>query len=320
MKKYHKVVDLHTSYAQTKYFLSEADKKWDDKWNNYEVNSLKMRSPEIKDCADIVISGCSFSYGIGVPENMSWGVQVANELELKYHNISSPGKGVLHLVNNLFSYFKLYGNPKVVICLFPEPLRMQITASSDHMISKRFLIPGSVNYMIHENGELQNFGVTLNQSYEEYPQFSKRPHAAEDVMPIELAFDLSFQAIKFLEMYCKEAGIKLVWSFWDIWTELKLATLDNDYEFFIDTDQRSWHSQKKDGFYDRLHPGVGESCDTETPCTEFVDCHKEFKEIYGENWDISSDVNDEGFLHHWGIHRHKHIAEAFLKEIKNGLD
>jgi hypothetical protein len=314
-----KIVSLPSSYSKTKYEIHSADRKWADKWNTYEFNSLKLRSPEILECADMVIAGCSFSYGVGVPEQMSWGVQVANSLNLNYHNLSYPGKGAPYIIDNLFSYFKKYGNPKILVCLFPEPTRMQVLSPSDHMVSERFFIEGSGSYLQHLKKSLESFPVTLSQGYDNYPEFSKRPHMAEDIMPIEMAMGLTFESIRYLEMYCKAAGIKLFWSFWDIWTEKYLNIGNHDYMNYINTNQFDWHSQEKDMYFDRLHPEIGESCNSHGPCKEYIDCHSHLREIYKENWDVSSDLEDGGPLHHWGIHRHTHIAEDFLKEINDRL-
>ena len=54
----------------------------------YEANALGLRSPELSEPADIAIVGCSYSYGVGVPENMSWGVQVANHFNLPYITVA----------------------------------------------------------------------------------------------------------------------------------------------------------------------------------------------------------------------------------------
>ena len=42
------------------------------------------------------------------------------------HNISRPGISIQELIFQIFAYFKTFGNPDTLICLFPDPYRMQV--------------------------------------------------------------------------------------------------------------------------------------------------------------------------------------------------
>lgn len=314
------------SYSQAKYNLRDMGGQIAADSNYYRANSHRLRSPELSEHADIVISGCSFSYGVGVPEEMSWGVQVANHFNLPYHNLSSAGKGTPFLVDHLFSYFKNYGHPKILICLFPEPNRMQIYSNPKQMISRRHSDKRS--HLFQEdikNSTGITFNVTLPNFKFVHSKYSQAPHHAENVIPIETASALAFQYIRFLEMYCKLADIKLIWSTWDVLLEIGLENYDHDYENFISTKNKYWHSKEKDSYYDRIH------LESDQPynfshydwqggdndiCDEFVDCHSEFREKYGKNWDVASDLGFTPTLHHWGIHHHMHVADFFINEIK----
>lgn len=318
--------DFKISYDQTKYIMKDIGGQHEPDTNFYEANSFRLRSPELSDDADIVIMGCSFSYGVGVPEHMSWGVQVANHFNLPYHNLSSTGRSTPFLIDHLFSYFKNYGHPKILICLFPEPTRMQVYSSPLHVISKNHL--NKKSHLHKENlddAKSITFNATMHISHNLDEKYSKLPHKAEDVIPVETAVAFSMQHIKFLEMYCKAAGIKLIWSTWDIPTEFALKDIDHEYENFISVENKYWHSREEDLFYDRMHsPGrqpynlssFNPYHDDSDRCTDFVDCHSELREKYGLNWDLASDVNRHS-RHHWGIHRHTHIAEFFIEEIES---
>jgi len=307
---------LHSllSYMETKYNLSRTGEHNQDIINEYKVNSFGLRSPELTEPADILITGCSFSYGIGVPENMSWGVQVANKLNLKYHNISIPGKSIIFLINGLFSYFKKIGNPKILICLFPEPFRMEMYSNPSHVIPKNFV--GKEVNTIKE--DVISYGIILPTTHNNHEKYSKIPYIAEDVFPAETAINISFQYIKFLEMYCKAANIKLVWSTWDEAVEYMLPKIDHEYENYVNVKQNDWHSREEDGWYDKLHKTThqGDWKHNDPECKEFIDCHSNLRDHYGENWDLASDINGL-YKHHWGIHRHFHVAEYFIKELNN---
>ena len=320
------IKDFKLSYEQTKYNISDLGGKHYPDLITYEANSIGLRSPELSEHADIAIIGCSYSYGVGVPEDMSWGAQVANHFNLPYHNLSSSGKGIPFLIDHLFSYFKHYGHPKILICLFPNASRMQIYSDPKQMISKDHLDKRS---SLFKNNLKSEIGITFNANLSKFQhidaKYSQAPHKAEDVMPVETAAALSFQYIKFLEMYCKLAGIKLIWSTWDILLELGLESFDHDYENFIDTGNRYWHSRIEDSYQDRMHSEADHIPNpdnmynlyhkSEEECNMFVDCHSELREKYGKNWDIASDLGFS-FMQHWGIHHHTHIAEKFIKRME----
>jgi len=240
--------------------------------------------------------------------------------------LSASGRGTPFLVDHLFSYFKIYGNPKILICLFPDAARMQIYSDPKQMISKLHLDKGS--HLYRQNIK-DSTGITFNSNLSKFghinAKYSQAPHYAENVMPVETASALAFQHIKFLEMYCKLAGIKLIWSTWDIILEMGLENYDHDYENFISTGNKYWHSREEDSYYDRLH------LESDTPynlnrhdlyhtdnkeCNKFLDCHSEFREKYGKNWDVATDLGFTFGQQHWGIHHHMHIAEKFIKKME----
>jgi hypothetical protein len=204
---------------------------------------------------------------------------------------------------------------------------MQIYSDPKQMISKRHL---DERFYISTLNIKDSNGITFPAFLSKFKnvnkKYSKAPHHAEDVMPVETAAALSFQHIKFLEMYCKLAGIKLIWSTWDIHLEMGLEYHDHEYENFISTGNKYWHSRKEDSYYDRIHlesdPRFNSNnndlyhTDNEE-CNRFVDCHSEFREKYGKNWDVASDLGFTVGQQHWGIHHHMHVAEEFIKRIES---
>ena len=85
-----------------------SNEKYLDKKNTYSINSKGFRSKEFEPNTDIIFSGCSFTFGVGIPEDAIWGVQVANNLKMSYSNLSIPGDSVMGIINNIYQYFKTY--------------------------------------------------------------------------------------------------------------------------------------------------------------------------------------------------------------------
>jgi hypothetical protein len=285
----------------------------------------------IKEAADMVALGCSITFGIGVTEDLLWATQVSKKINLEYHNISGPGRSVSWIINNFFSYVSKFGNPKIVLALFPDFTRMQVTSRPSEML------PESEIYFDENKENLIRYKIYRTKGYESNSKFFKKPLIAEEVLPLEMAFDISIQYIKMLELYCKTNNIKLLWSTWPAepsdWLDKNIQ--NTQFTQYISTNLKYWHNYKIDNYVERLcktnidfynsdnfknlqktnqHLFARYNityCDPDTPCEEYVDCHSEFKDVQYFNTASDSNINHG----HPAGHKHTHIAEAFLKEI-----
>jgi hypothetical protein len=287
----------------------------DENKNPYVVNSHAYRSPEFEKNADLLYAGCSITYGEGVVESGIWGNIISSKLNMKAFNMGMPGGSVHFIVNNLFNYFKQFGNPKNLICMFPDFLRMEMYSNYSHMRSDLNSTRGK--YL----SGYQNYHLLLNES-DPYAKISKQPHIASEVIPKELALSLSLQHIKFLEMYCFEAGINFLWGTWA--EEEETYILKNELEFknFVNLKNNLWHKEIKDQRKSLVHKSTNERdlCRRLLePCKNLEICHEDEKNIYGKNFDLAFDIGMKNlqFRHgHVGVHQHIHWAEEFIKKMK----
>lgn len=285
-------------------------------YNEYKINSYNFRSKELTKKSDLLVSGCSFTYGLGVPQEEIWSSQIARKLDIEHDNIAGFGKSVPWIVNNIFNYFKEFGHPKIVMCLFPDFLRMELLSDSTHMDS--LLIKGFFQ------GDLKKYSLMQEATYKDMPIFSKKPHIAENIFPPETLMYLAFQYIKMLEMYCNSNDIKFIWS---TWQKQQLAFLKNNidqlsFTNFIPIDSDHWHCHQGDEQRERFHKDFIEypselcNCKWLDVCNTYTDCHSELRDKYGKNFDVASDMHeDHPSWHHIGIHQHIHIAESFLESL-----
>jgi hypothetical protein len=264
--RHHKVVDVNT---------------------RYKINTNGFRGNEISGDEDLVIGGCSFTFGLGIPENKIWAVELSNGLNLKYTNLSYPGASTMFIVQLMFKYFKKYGNPKTIICLFPDAYRMCLPYVKNKLKS----LDNPTN---EEISHLFLKGFTDNR----IPAYSKLPHMAEHVIPKDVAKWLSIQHIYMLEQYCKSNNIKFIWSSWEDVFLKELLEL-NTFNGLIDIEMNKW-IRNKDEHYDMY---------------EKNDCHLNLKNEYSNIFDRGADL-EWGVQHsHWGVHKHAHISEIFQKEL-----
>jgi hypothetical protein len=281
-----------------------------------DINILGYRSIEFDEPAEMLISGCSFTFGQGVNVEANWPSQLSEMVNMKHHNLALPGSGVGLQVGNIFSYIYKYGNPKIILCLFPEFDRMRMVSN------RNFMIPS--NDKVHKS-YLKGEDDIIDYSYtyagiHDIKDISKIPHKAEDVIPQELAFNISINYIKMLEMYCNSNGIIFLWSTWfkEQYNYIHNNINKMSFKNFIDVDINKWHSDTVDGYRDLFHEEGGDvwaKNNTRPKCTAYTDCHSELRDIYGKSFDYSSDVEICAPSHHWGAHRHRHMAEDFFRGL-----
>lgn len=281
----------------------------------YINNSMSFRSKEFERDAELLFAGCSITYGEGVVEQAIWGNVIASKLKMKAFNMGMSGASVHFIVNNLFNYFKEFGHPKNLICMFPDFLRMEMYSDSSHMRSDSFF-----------RGDKHMAGYTsyhlLLHPQDEYARISKQPHLASNIIPKELAMALSIQHIKFLEMYCLEAGINLLWGTWSEEEESYILKNQLPFKNFVYLKNDLWHKMAKDNRKSLIHKSTDErnNCiQSMDPCKNLETCHEEEKKIYGKNFDLAFDTHADrlNIKHgHVGAHQHIHWAEEFIKRME----
>jgi hypothetical protein len=259
-----------------------------DSNTEYRTNNFGFRDQNWRKASEIIAVGCSNTYGIGIPSEWTWPKILEKMTENTVNNLSKPGASINDLVLQLFAYFKKFGHPKIILCLFPDPFRIKIPVNKNLAVTK----------MQNENspyGMLHSRADSIN-GYKNLPQYSKKPHYYENLIPMEVPLAFSMQSIHILEQYCNTNNIKLIWSSWymdmqNVLTQIKDLPFNNFYsnnEFMVDNKIKM-----------------------------NTECHKNYADLPWEYFDGGLDIEDDASQAHPGIHRHIHIAEAFYEEIKN---
>lgn len=293
-----------------------------DDVQSYALNSSGYRSPEFSANTDLVFSGCSFTYGVGIPEDGIWGSILAEKAGMSYNNISLSGASIPWMTKQLFAYFKRYGNPKVLLCLFPNPTKMLFASDPDILVADDGYVESSTQDV---DGKKSLYNTTLHDVLQPVnrPETSTKPHNLKDVIGLDLVMQICIQNIRALEQYCRATGIQFYWSTWskDFSFMLESQGLLDLYDFshYVSLDYDLWSRRdgalSKDLFYDNhksknacLDNHVGKLCH----CAS--DCHSESASRYGDSFYRGTDVFEKH--PHFGVHRHIHIAESFIKRME----
>jgi hypothetical protein len=262
----------------------------------YTFNTHGYRSAEFDKNNEILVLGCSQTYGKGLHNEFSWPEIFSNRINKKYSRVAFPGDSIGGQVYKAFKYFEEIGNPKVVLALFPL-FRLEYVEVPDKFrarLRSRFT-PDPVTGI---NNEFTTPGVAYFES-DSFLKFSKAPHDPEHVIPKEFVIFYNFMFIKMLEQYCESNNITFIWSIY------------HDFEIHQMITQEPKISKN---YLETLQIMNFDKC--------FLNKEKECAREHQNNilYAWAADYNKKKDLGHWGIHLHSHMAETFIKrymEIQN---
>jgi hypothetical protein len=271
------------------------EKNYRDPINEYKLNALGYRSGELAP-ADFVTAGCSVTFGVGVPYAGIWSSLLAKELDLSHINLASPGWSTESIVEHLFKYFYKYGNPKTVVVLFPDCLRVDLVSDRDFSVVKPNENDPPIKVV---RSNLYNTPTKTRAKY------SKKPYDLLRFIAPEYGVYRAFKAINSLIIYCKSAGITLLWGTWDLEMHRLASAAKDDWN----KDAYSGYVSHFDDYFDSYSADSLKGNEA---------CHQEFLEVFGDNFYHGYDgILDKDSVNksHPGVHYHIHIFERFYRSL-----
>jgi hypothetical protein len=216
------------------YRKDAVDKEWDKKYdfvgtideqNTYDINGLGFRG-QIDENSDILASGCSITFGLGVPELGRWTNFLSNKTNKSVMNLGSPGASVESICTNIIHYCMNNKMPKEIFCLFPDFFRSMVVVDREFYKSKikRGEI-GTIDALefIYCNPKI------FRDKDSVFMEIENQKYIEDSVSPHQLILD-SVNFIYILESFCLTNNIKLYWTTWDLPTSLvmqELLSLEN---------------------------------------------------------------------------------------------
>jgi len=289
---------------------------------NYQYNTFGFRSVEFSSKIDILTAGCSHTFGTGLPFEYTWSQQLQSMIpNHQIATIAWPGYSVQKIISMIFKYCKNIGNPKMIICNFPDFYRML------------FLLKDSYKII----GYYPNIGE--NYSYDKI----KKKEILKSLPSEYWGFYISYDYILMLEQYCDSNNIKLIWSTWfDGTSKGKSYNLDinnfvNDFQENLKNNFNHYYYDSQSSF-DLFFGSLGVD-----PSEELINCHQKLKEKTKDFFEIAYDryivpdrdrdnfqkhlemsrlekdknLNTNLFaMGHFGSHRNAHWAEFYYNIIK----
>ena len=285
-----------------------------DPTNKYELDKHGFRSEFA--ASDILVGGCSLTFGLGVPEEATWGSFVGRALDSSIASIALPGASIPWIVEQIFIYFRTYGHPKKLFCLFPDLGRLP-TIVDGIVLSGGNPGPTDDNLLV----TIQ----TVNDDQEERPKYLKKPYDATAITTYENSAYWSVRHIRMLEQYCNAVGIDFIWSTWHF-SEVTAQLVDskefgfdnyfNVYDFNCINYRKGNGINKETIFKSTTDRNTCLSQHVDVECFCGLDCHSELLELYGPtNFYSGTDTLEGEEFAHPGVHFQAHLAEAFLSQL-----
>jgi len=193
--------------------------------NTYEINRFGFRG-EAYENPEVLASGCSITFGLGVPEEGRWTNFLGNMMNKEVMNLGSPGASVESICLNLIKYCVNNKMPKQIFCLFPDFFRSMIVYDKDFSEMKT----QRDKFGNHE-GLLVTFCNPKISMYDGciFMETKDKRFIEDAISPHHLIFN-AVNAIYMLEAFCLTNNIELYWTTWDISTAKimdELSTLKN---------------------------------------------------------------------------------------------
>lgn len=272
---------------------------------DYRKNNFDYRSDEFNNLDNdkkILFLGCSLTYGTGLPEEFRFSNILSNLLDVPMANLGSTGDSIMHQVRKAFWYFRNFGNPKIIVGIFPV-FRMDFIRVTKKNEIKEFSHT-KTDEQIKDMNYIRDHRTNVGNTY--FKKYSKAPHDFAGVIAPELAIYYSYIYLDMLDQYCRSNGIELVWATWESQEYIEdLAPSYFDtyipcHENKILIKSLSWYPENFDE--DRKL---------------FLDCHKDLSEhqLFHLGADRLDKKLPEMFGVHWGIHKNIHIAEELYEHI-----
>jgi len=267
--------------------------------NTYKINSLGLRGEIYKD-TEILASGCSITFGLGVPELGRWTNLLGNSIDKNVMNLGNSGASVKTICIDIIEYCMNNKMPKQIFCLMPDFFRSVVVVDREFYNTRE----KGKNIPVIEDLQITFCNPEINKTKDSIVmKIEDKKYTEDSVSPHQLILD-SVNYIYILESFCLSNNIKLNWTTWDLPTATILQELQKSKEFKLKNFTPLWNPFEVMGFNSYVNLN----------CTS--DHGSEFRK--NKSWPIGSDYSlvrgkKKKDWAHPGIHFQYHVADFFYE-------
>lgn len=113
----------------------------------YRFNNEGFRCDDFDDSPCVVVLGCSFTFGLALPEHMIWPTLLGKHLGLKVANLAWPGQGADYCFR-LAEYWLPRLNAQLCVMLNPPTARVEVMGADE---LAHTILPSGANAAYNQN-------------------------------------------------------------------------------------------------------------------------------------------------------------------------
>lgn len=218
----------------------------------YKVNRLGIRTSGIdlvNDYVDTLMVGCSFTFGEGLPYEMTWPFLIAKKYNWSFENLGFPGSSISRITRILTTILPTK-KPKRVIILFPAHGRQEL------FVDKDWIGPNDTN---NTNFDTVTY---FPGSEPEQPNLHKFCQDYEQSLSSHIDLVDMYKNFHIIKLLAASLGIELIVSSWDLDVQAKLSDVFDESQIAAHFHYLA-QDNKNDKARDGQHPG-------EAPNKDFV--------------------------------------------------
>lgn len=266
--------------------------------NTYKINSLGLRGNVYED-PEIIASGCSITFGIGVPELGRWTNLLEKKINKDILNLGNTGASVQNICTGLIQYCMNNKMPKEIFCVMPDFFRRVV------VVDKEFYKSRVKRDGTEINDELGHTFCGPKIHTEKdciYMYIEDQKYIEDSVSPHQLILD-AINCIYILESFCLTNNIKIHWTTWDLPTANILQELGKNKDFKLKNFVPLWDPDEIVG----LKSYTNLKCDLSHD-SEF---RSNLSWPKGSDYLIIDGKKNKREGYHPGIHFQYHLADFF---------
>lgn len=165
----------------------------------YKLNNYTYRSDDFdkeQSSNNMLYSGCSFTFGIGVPYKSIWANMLNDSFGYdKFYNLGISGGSFESIIYDVYTYIEKFGPPKGIVILFPPPIRMMALQVDNKKLK---ILPFRVIHM---------------KDKEEKKYYKEN----KDLFDYDLWTIKFYKMVRTLEMFLESLGVPFMWGCWDLY-------------------------------------------------------------------------------------------------------
>lgn len=274
-----------------------------DEHNTYEINSMGLRG-EIYDNATIVGSGCSITFGIGVPEVGRWTNLLGNMTNKDIMNLGNPGASIESICTDIIRYCVNNKMPKEIFCFFPDFFRSLVVVDKEFYKSHKQTVKNSDDMpeILEDYLELRYCNPIINVYKDNiFMEIKDQKYIEDSRSPHQLILN-SINFIYILESFCLTNNIKLYWTTWDLASFLIMEQLKNLKYFKLKNYTPFFPPNNKSHAGSFIHHTCRSSHESNFKDSLFWHVGTDYSIVNGKK------TNE---FAHPGVHFQQHVAEFF---------